>query len=191
MVDPRQTHVRSIWRTPSGRVLYEKNNFGQPLFDPPHAYTTTSVDVKPSGQPIDHPINQMINPTTTFRQVKSEIGVVLPSHLQSTLMVTPTILLQAIDSYTPQNLVGTPSHQRMKNPSTKKNPTARKIPIGGQPQFNGQIPTRGKPLFGTQILTGGELLFTIQIPVSTQTMAGGQFQPSFIGNPSQTWGPSH
>jgi hypothetical protein len=59
----------------------------------------------------------MINTTTTSGQVTSEIGVVLPIHLQSTLTVTPTIPLQETTSYTPQNLVGTPSHQRIQNPS--------------------------------------------------------------------------
>jgi hypothetical protein len=45
MVDPQQTLVRSIWRNQLGQDLYEKNNFNQPLFDPPHASTTTGVDV--------------------------------------------------------------------------------------------------------------------------------------------------
>jgi hypothetical protein len=40
MVDPQQTPIRPIWRTASGRDLYKKNNFGQPLFDPPHTSTT-------------------------------------------------------------------------------------------------------------------------------------------------------
>jgi hypothetical protein len=40
MVDMQQTPVHSIWRTPSSQDLYEKINFGQPLFDPPHTSTT-------------------------------------------------------------------------------------------------------------------------------------------------------
>jgi hypothetical protein len=41
MVDPHQTHVRPIWRTPSGRDLYEKFNLNRPLFIPPHTSVTT------------------------------------------------------------------------------------------------------------------------------------------------------
>jgi hypothetical protein len=107
----------------------------------------------------------------------------LPSHLQSTLTVTPTIPLQATTSYTPQNPIGTPSHQRMKKPSTQLNPTVGQIPTGGQPRFSGQIPTRGKPSFNTPVPTGGKLPLTGQILVSTQPMEGGQFQPSFTENP--------
>jgi hypothetical protein len=129
--------------------------------------------VVPSGQPIDHSINQIINLTTTFGQVKSETGVLLPSHFQSTLMVMFTIPLQKMDPYTPQNLVGTPSHQEMKKHTTQQNPTVGQVPTGGEPLFSGKIPTRGEPSFNTQILTGGELPFTSQILVSTQQMIGG------------------
>jgi hypothetical protein len=92
-------------------------------------------------------------------------------------------------SYTPQNPVGTPSHQRMQNPATQQNPNVGQIPIGGQPPLSGQIPTRGQSSFNTQISTGGKPPFTCQIPISTQSMAGGQFQPSFTGNPPQSQGP--
>ena len=34
IVHPHQNFVRSIWRTPSGRDLYEKFNFSRPPFDP-------------------------------------------------------------------------------------------------------------------------------------------------------------
>jgi hypothetical protein len=94
MVDPQQTPVHSIWRTPSSQIFMKNLISVRPLFDPPHASTTIGADAGPSGQPIDHPVNQIINPATTSGQVKSETRVMLPSHLQSTLMVTPTIPLQ-------------------------------------------------------------------------------------------------
>jgi hypothetical protein len=81
MVDPQQTLVCSIWRTPSGRDLYEKNNFSRPPFDSPHTSTSLGAEVGPSGQPIDRPIKQTINIATTSGQVQSETGVVLPSHV--------------------------------------------------------------------------------------------------------------
>jgi hypothetical protein len=105
-------------------------------------------------------------------------------------MVTPTIPLQATTSYMPQNPVGTPSHQRMKNPVIQQNPTVGQVPIGGQSSVSGQIPTEGKPSFSGKIPTGGKPSFsgkinwgkppfTGQIPVVTQPMEGGQFQTSF------------
>jgi hypothetical protein len=47
MVDPQQTHVRLIWRTPLGRYLYEKINFSRPPFDPPCDSTTTDAEAGP------------------------------------------------------------------------------------------------------------------------------------------------
>jgi hypothetical protein len=75
--------------------------------------------------------NQIINPATTSKQVKSETGVMLHSHLKSTLMVMPTIPLHATTSCTPQNPFGTPLHQMMKNPAIQQNPTVGQIPIRG------------------------------------------------------------
>jgi hypothetical protein len=58
MVDPHQTHVHPIWRTPSGRDLYEKINFSRPLFNPPHTSVTTGADAGPSSQYTDHPVDK-------------------------------------------------------------------------------------------------------------------------------------
>jgi hypothetical protein len=71
------------------------------------------------------------------------------------MMVTPTIPLQETTSYTPQNSIGTPSHQRMKNPSIQKNLTAGQILIGGKSSVSGKISTGGKPSFSVQIPIGG------------------------------------
>jgi hypothetical protein len=61
------------------------------------------------------------------------------------MTVTPTIPLQATTSYTPQNPVGTPSHQRMKNPVIQQNPTVGQVPTGGKSSVSGQIPPGGQP----------------------------------------------
>jgi hypothetical protein len=113
-------------------------------------------------------------------------------------------------SYTPQNLVGTPSHKIMNNLSIQKNPTLGQIPIGGKSfvsgkipaggkpslsgqiptggksSFNGKIPTKEQPSFSGKISTGGEPPFIRQIPISTQPMTGGKFQPPFTGNLQQS-----
>jgi hypothetical protein len=49
MVYQQQNIIHPIWGTPLGRDIYEKINFGQPLFDPQHTYATTDVDAGPSG----------------------------------------------------------------------------------------------------------------------------------------------
>jgi hypothetical protein len=111
MVNPQQTLVRSIWRTPSGRDLYEKINFSRPPLDP---LTYAGAETRPSGQTIDRPIEKVVNPVASSVQVQSNIGVVILSHTQGTLMVTPTTPpLQPTTSYVPQNLVGTPIHHGM------------------------------------------------------------------------------
>jgi hypothetical protein len=72
MVDPHQTLVHSIWRTPSRLDLYEKNNSSRPPFDPPHASTTIGAEAGPLGQPIICPDEPTINISTTAGQVHSK-----------------------------------------------------------------------------------------------------------------------
>jgi hypothetical protein len=70
-VDPKPSHVHPIWRTPSSQDIYEKNNFGQQLFDPPLTYFTIDMDVEPLGQLVDHPCwknNQYCNHFRTSRE---------------------------------------------------------------------------------------------------------------------------
>jgi len=156
---------------------------------------------RPSNHLSDHSIKKMTSIDTTSRQVMSETGFEIPGHLQSTLTVTPTIPLQTSASYTPKNLVGTPSHKIIQNPSIQQNLIAGQIPTGGQPSFNGKISTRGKPSFSGQIsiggkpsfsgknMTGGKPPFIGQIPFATQSMTERPFQPPFNGNLQQSWGP--
>jgi len=67
MVNPQQTLILPIWITPLVQDIYEKFNFFQPIFDPPHASTTIGANARPPSQTIDHPINQTINPATTSK----------------------------------------------------------------------------------------------------------------------------
>jgi hypothetical protein len=109
----------------------------------------------------------------------------LPSHVQSTLTVTPTIPLQPTAPYIPQNPIGTVVHHRMQNPTTHVKSSVGQTLTGGKPLSSGPIPPEGKlPL---HISTRGKPPFIGQTPVITQSMVGGQ--PSFIGNPPQSWGP--
>jgi hypothetical protein len=98
-----------------GRNIYKKFNFIQFLFYP---LTSTGVEVGPLGQTIDRPIEKVVNLTSTPVQVQSNTKVVLPSHIEGTLTITPTTPLQPTTPYIPQNVVGTPVHHEMSNPTT-------------------------------------------------------------------------
>jgi hypothetical protein len=167
-----------------GRDLYEKFNLNRPLFIPPHTSVTTGADAGPSSQYSDHPVGPTLNIATTSGQIMSDTGLVLPSHLQSTMMVTPMMPLQATTSFTPQNHVGTPSHHRMQNPVIPQIPTG-----GGKSSISGKIPTGGKPSFSGQIPTGGKPSFGGQVPIISQTIAGGKVPSYFVRNPQPSWGP--
>jgi hypothetical protein len=43
MVDPSQTHVHPIWKTPLGHDIFEKFNLNRPFYAPPHTHVVTSV----------------------------------------------------------------------------------------------------------------------------------------------------
>jgi hypothetical protein len=114
MVNLQQTRVHSVWRTPSGCDLYENINFSRPPFEPS---TSTGAEAGPSCQTIDHPIEQIVNTSTTSVQVQSDLGIVLPSHVQNTLKVTPTLPLQPTMPYILQKPIEKPVHHRMQNPT--------------------------------------------------------------------------
>jgi hypothetical protein len=127
-----------------------------------------------SSQTIDHPIEQIVNTATTSVEVQSDTGIVLPSQVQSNLMVTPTIPLQPTTPYIPRNPIRTPFHHKMQNPATHTNSIVGKISIGRQPLSSGQIPTGGKPSLHIPVMIGGKPPFIGQTPVVTQPIVGGQ-----------------
>jgi hypothetical protein len=80
------TPAHSVWRTSSGRDLYEHfESFQQPFnpHDPP-------FESGPSGQMMNHPIDQVINPTIASTQVYPNVGLITSTHSQGTLIPTPT-----------------------------------------------------------------------------------------------------
>jgi hypothetical protein len=194
MVNPQQTLVRSIWRTPSGRDLYEHFDFIQQPLDPHDPLVT---EAGPSGQTIDRPIEQVVDPAATSTQIHLNVGVVTPNHAQGTSTVTPTTTpLHTTTPHVPQDPVGTPLHQRMQTLSIHTQSTMGQILTGGKPSSSGPIPPGGKPSSSgpippggqppLHIPFGGQPPFTGQTTVVNQPMAGGK--PSFVGNPSQSWG---
>jgi hypothetical protein len=167
MVDPQQTLVHPIWRTPSGRDLYEK------IILVDHSLTL-HIHLPPPVQMQDHQVS-LLTILSDKRSIllplqdklTSETRVVLPSHLQSTLTgytYHPSSSNNFIyttkshwDTFTSKN--AKPCHTTKPNCGT--NPYwgetlfQWKIPTGGK--SSGKIPTGGKPSFSGKIPTGGNL----------------------------------
>jgi hypothetical protein len=195
-VDTHHTPAHSVWRTPSGRDLYEHFEY---IRQPLNPHDTPAVEAGPSGQTIDHPIEQVIDPTVTSTQVHLNVGVITSTHTQGTSTATPTFTpFHSTTPHVPQDPVGTSLHQRMQTlarqtqstvghiPTGGKPPSSGPIPPGGQPSYSGPTPPGGQPPF--HVPSGGQPPFTGQTPVVNPPMAGGK--PSFVGNPSQSWGVS-
>jgi hypothetical protein len=106
--------------------------------------------------------------------------------MQGTLTITPSITLQPTTPHISQNPVWTHVHHGIDNPTMHIDSTVGQIMIGRKPSFDRPIPLGGQPPL--HIPTGEKPPFVGQTPVVTQSMVG--VQPSFTGNPPQSWGPS-
>jgi hypothetical protein len=190
--DPHQTPARSIWRTPSGRDIYEHFDFIRQPLDP---NDPLSVEAEPSGQTIDRPIEHVVNPVATSAKIHLNDGIVTPNHTKGTSTVTPTVTpLHTTTPHVPQDLVGTPLQQKMQTIFRHTQSTTRHIPTGGKPPSSGPILPGGKPSFIGPTLPrgqpplhvpfGGQPPFTGQTTVVNQPMVKGK--PSFVRNPSQS-----
>jgi hypothetical protein len=131
--------------------IYEKFNFGQPLFDPPHTSSTIGADVGPSCQPIEHPVGQTIN-TATLQEnlrVKQETCYLVIRKVTWQLHL-PSLFKQQLHIRHKISL----GHLHIKECKTLpyKKPNCGK---NGKPSFNGKILTGGKPSFSVQIPIGG------------------------------------
>jgi hypothetical protein len=171
MVNPQQTHVHSIWRTPSGCDIYENCKFSRPSLESHDPVAFIVVEVGPFNQTIDCPIEKALNPTSTSTKIQYNVGFITPNHSQVTSTITPTTThFHTTNPYVPQNIVGTPIHQRMQNPNIHTQSTTGQILIGGKPSSSGHVPLRGQPPF--HILVEGQPPFIGQTTVFTQPMVG-------------------
>jgi hypothetical protein len=185
-VDTNPTHARYVWRTSSGCDLYEHfESFQQPFHphDPPS-------ETGSSGQTMNHPFVQVIIPTVTSTKVHPNAGLINSTHLQGTSIPTPIFtIFYSTAPHVPHDLVGTYFHPRMQTP------TSQTQSIGGKPPHNEPFCSRGLPFYGRptppggqppfHAPPGGQPSFSSHTPIVNPPMAGGQ--PSFVGNPSQSW----
>jgi hypothetical protein len=110
VVDTNPTPTHSVWRTSSGHDLYEHfESFRQPF----HPYDPLG-ETGPSGQTMNHPVDQVIKPTVTSTQVHPNAGLITSTHIQGTSIPTPIFTsFSSIAPHVPHNLAGTSFHPRM------------------------------------------------------------------------------
>jgi hypothetical protein len=184
-VDTNPTPARSIWRTSSGHDLYEHfESLRQPFHphDPPN-------ETGPSGQTINHPVDQVINPIVTLAQVHTNDGLITSTHLQGTSIPTPiSTSFYSTAPHVPHDSVGTSFQPRMQTPSSPtqpaggKPPSNKPLPPGGLLFYGGPTPPRGQPPFHAP--PRGKPLFSSHTPIVNPSLVGGK--PLFVGNPSQS-----
>jgi hypothetical protein len=188
-VDTNPTLVHYVWRTSSRRDLYEHfESFRQPFnpHDPP-------VESGPSDQTMNHSIDQVINPTVASAQVYPNVGLITYTHSQGTSIPTPAFTnFHSTAPHVPHDLARIYFHPRMQALANQIEPTGGKplsrgpIPPGRTPSYGGSTPPEGQPPF--HVLPGGKPPFASHTLVINPPLVGGQ--PSFVGNPSQSWGVS-
>lgn len=188
-VETNPTPACSVWRTSSGCDLYEHfESFRQPF--PPH---DPPSETGPSGQTMNHPVDQVIHPTTTQAQVHPNARLITSTHPQRTSISTPvSTIFYSTAPHVPHDLAGTSSHPRTQTPVGQtqraggKPPSNTPFPPGGLPFHGGPTPSEGQPPFHAP--PGGKPPFVSHTPVLNPLLAGGQ--PPFAGNPSKSWGVS-
>jgi hypothetical protein len=158
-VDTNPTPTRSVWTTSLGRDLYENFESFRKSFQPHDPPSETG----PSGQTMNHPVDQVINPTVTLAQVHPSARLITSTHLQSTSISTlVSTSFYSTAPHVPHDPAGTSSHSRMKTPVGQTQPdrgqppSNEPFPLGGLPFHGGPIPPGGQPTFHT--LPGGQLL---------------------------------
>jgi hypothetical protein len=174
VVDTNPTPAHSVWRTSSGRDLYEHfKSFRQP-FQPHDPHSETG----PSSQTTNHPVDQVINPTATPTQVHPNARLITSTHPQSTSISTPiSTRFYSIAPHVPHDPAGTFSHPRMQNPAGQtqlargKPPSKEPFPPRGIPFHGGPTPYGGHPPFHAP--PGGKPPFASHIPVINPLLIGG------------------
>jgi hypothetical protein len=92
---------------------------------------------------MNHPIDQVINPTVTSSQIHPNARLITSTHSQGTSIPTPTFTnFHSTAPHVSHDLPGTSLHQRMRTLSIQIQPTGRK------PSSSGPIPPRIPPFYG-------------------------------------------
>jgi hypothetical protein len=118
-VETNPTPSHSVWRTSLGCDLYEHFESIQQPFHPHDPPSETG----PSGQTMNHPFDQVINPTVTPAQVHPNAGLITSTHPQITSISTPfSTSFYSTAPHVPHNPIGASSHLRMQTPAGQTQP---------------------------------------------------------------------
>jgi hypothetical protein len=168
------TPTFSVWRTSSGRDLYEHFESIQQPF---HSHDPPS-ETGPSGQTMNHPVDQVIHPTVTPAQVHPNARLITSTHPQSTSISTPISTSHySTTSHVLHNPAGTSSHPRMQTLAGQtqlakgKPPSNEPFPPGGLPIHGGHTPPRGQSPFHAP--PRGKPSFASYAPIVNPPLAGG------------------
>jgi hypothetical protein len=138
---------------------------------------------------MNHPIDQVINPTITSTQVHTNARLITSNHSQGTSIPTPTFInFHTTTPYVPHDLARTSLHQRMQTLASQiqstggKAPSSGTTPPGRPPSYGGPTPPGGQPPF--HVPPGGKPPISSHTSVINPLLEGGQ--PSFGGNHSQS-----
>jgi hypothetical protein len=138
---------------------------------------------------MNHPIDQVINPTVASAQVYLNARLITSTHSQGTSIPAPTFTyFHSTAPHVPHDLARTYFHMRMQTLSNQikpiggKPPSSGHVPPGRPPSYGGTTPPGGQPPF--HFLPRGKPPFASDTLVVNPPLAGGK--PSSIGNPSQS-----
>jgi hypothetical protein len=170
--NPAPSH--SVWRTSSGCDLCEHfESIRQPFHphDPPS-------ETGPSGQTMNHPVDQVIQPTATPAQVHPNAGLITSTHPQRTSISTSvSTSFYSTAPHVTHDPAETSSHPRMQTPAGQiepargKPPSNEPFPPGGLPLHGQPTPPRGQSPFHAPPI--GQPPFASQTPVINPPLAGG------------------
>jgi hypothetical protein len=142
---------------------------------------------------MNHLVDQVIHSTATLAQVHPNAELITSTHPQSTSISTPvSTRFYSTAPHVPHDPAGTSSHPRTQTsagqtqPAGGKPPSNEPFPPRGLPFHGGPTPPRGQPTFHAP--PRGKPPFASHTPAINPPLAWGQ--PSFVENPSQSWGVS-
>jgi hypothetical protein len=119
-------------------------------FDNPFILITFLVKQDHPSQTMNHPVDQVINPTITPAQVHPNAGLITSTHIQGTSISTLfSTIFYSTAPHVPHDPIGTSLQPIMQ---TSTSPTQ---PAGGNPPSNEPFPPRGLPFHGGPTHLGG------------------------------------
>jgi hypothetical protein len=91
ILDPSRTLVRPLWRTPSGRDIFDRLGIIQPSFTTPLTPVVNIAVTMSSNLFLDHFVGKIGNIVAISGHVSSGTSLFLPSQLNGTMKIVQTL----------------------------------------------------------------------------------------------------